>query len=415
MIIRPSLILKAYPETPLPGFWNHARTGSRVRTNRFGVVETLGAGILAHEYHPITGEHWGLTVLPARTNNFTYSQDFTNATGGWSWNNLSAVNATSITAPDNTLTGNLVSDDTSNSNHAFYKVLSSVTVNTTWGIGVWAKGGPTLDALYIALSDNGANALIGQFRLDNGTVFSTANNGTASGATAAIIPYHNDWYLCILQGIPASSGTTVRGTFRLGYWNGSTIVTSYAGTPSGMYLWGAHLAPGTWVGYIPTTNSQVTHTADTVSTTDLAWWNTSDLAPGNTIFCEFWTPPTLGGSLTAFSLDDTTADNRIYLQVQTGNLHAVVVTGGATVADLNLGGISEDTLYKVAFRVRGDDFAACLDGGTVQTDASGGIPAVTTLRLAADYANTNVLRAPIRSLYSFPRGLSDADLQEITT
>jgi hypothetical protein len=414
MIIRPSLILKAYPETPLPGFWNHARTGSRVRTNRFGVVETLGAGILAHEYHPITGEHWGLTVLPARTNSFTYSQDFTSATGGWSWNNLSAVNATSITAPDGTLTGNLVSDDTTNANHAFYKVVSSVTVNTNWGIGIWAKAGPTLNALYLALSDNGANALIAQFRLDNGTVFSTANNGTASGAAAAVVPYPNGWYLCVLQGTAASSGSTLRGTFRLGYWDGSTVVTAYAGTPSGMYLWGAHLSQGLWTGYIPTTDSQVTHTADTLTTANLDWWNASGLGPQNTLFCEFRTPPIISGTHTVFSLDDTTADNRIYLHIQTGTLRAVVVTGGSTVADLDLGSASGDTLYKVAFRVQADNFAACLNGGTVQTDTSGGIPAVTTLRLGTNYENTNVLRAPIRSLYSFPRGLSDADLQEIT-
>lgn len=75
-----------------------------------------------------------------------------------------------------------------------------------------------------------------------------------------------------------------------------------------------------------------------------------------------------------------------------------------------------DTLYKSACAWKANDFAGCLNGGTVVTDASGSIPTVTTLDIGG-LGNIGGSRFSgwLQRVQMWPRRLSNLELQRLTT
>jgi len=120
------------------------------------------------------------------------------------------------------------------------------------------------------------------------------------------------------------------------------------------------------------------------------------------------------GTQTLYSLDDGTANERIYIQRNSSNeIHAIVVDGGAPQCDLNLGTVSANTAFKVAFTWSVGDFEGKITGGTAQTDASGTLPTVTTRRIAHDYNNATHWNSTVATLTEYPRRLPSAQLSAL--
>jgi hypothetical protein len=74
---------------------------------------------------------------------------------------------------------------------------------------------------------------------------------------------------------------------------------------------------------------------------------------------------------------------------------------------------------KAAFAFAENDFAACIDGGTVQTDTDGTmVPSVPRNELAiggAVASASNNINGHIKSIQYYPRRLTNAQLQELTS
>jgi hypothetical protein len=93
----------------------YTATTTQAITNYIPVLQTAASGVARFDNNPTTGESLGLLIEESRTNLFTYSDDFNNAS--WSKTN-STVTADTIVSPDGTLTGEkLVETTTATVNH----------------------------------------------------------------------------------------------------------------------------------------------------------------------------------------------------------------------------------------------------------------------------------------------------------
>jgi hypothetical protein len=176
-------------------------------------------------------------------------------------------------------------------------------------------------------------------------------------------------------------------------------------------IYGAQLEAGAFpTSYIPTAGATATRSADVASipVADFGY-NQSE----GTVVVEGQTIESNADSR-FFTLSDGTNNNRISFS-RGSTYHPYVATGGAAQASLAAGTVNAGTLVKAAAAFRQDDIAGVIDGGSVATDTSAAIPSVNKLYLAA--AATGLIRGAchIKSIKYYPRRLTNAQLQELTT
>ena len=164
---------------------------------------------------------------PPSTNLMIRSQDFTQS----SWLKVrSSVTASAITAPDSTLTGTRLVEDTSNNTHYVRSDPFSFTAGEVYTVSYYSK---TAERSQSALQINEAN-------LTFPTVITTLSNGTTnvvSGVTSSIENVGNGWYRTSITRTVVNTGLTYIALLNI---SGST--TSYQGDgTSGVYVWGVQL------------------------------------------------------------------------------------------------------------------------------------------------------------------------------
>jgi hypothetical protein len=74
---------------------------------------------------------------------------------------------------------------------------------------------------------------------------------------------------------------------------------------------------------------------------------------------------------------------------------------------------SQPTKTALAFKT--DDFALTTNGGTIATDSLGTLPAATSIRVGARADGGQAANGHIRKIAYWPKRLSDALLQQLTT
>ncbi len=119
------------------------------------------------------------------------------------------------------------------------------------------------------------------------------------------------------------------------------------------------------------------------------------------------------GTQPVVTFDDNTVNEQMVLNTIGTDPKFTVTDGGVAQADLNGGTISANTTYKMAAAYTVNDFAACVNGGTVQTDASGTIPTVDRMRIGTD-VSANQLVGYIKRIAYYPERLTNAQLQALT-
>ena len=92
---------------------------------------------------------------------------------------------------------------------------------------------------------------------------------------------------------------------------------------------------------------------------------------------------------------------------------ATVDTGQAS---LDAGTFTAGQTSKVAAAFKANDFAACIDGGTVATDTSGTIPTVDRAFIGINALGTgDYLNGHIKTIRFYPSRLTDSELVALTT
>ena len=340
------------------------------------------------------GNRLGLLVEESRTNLQTYSEDFSNSS--WTKSGSSVSAATSITAPDSTTNS--------------FKLIESSSTEAHRVQGAQAAGGTTSTMSCFMKKAERSWGNINFAGLTNGQAWFDLENGVLgtvqSAVTAKIEEYGNGWYRCSVTATPTSAATT-----DIKVANADNVV-SYAGDgASGIYIFGAQTEAGAFpTSYIKTTGSTATRSAD-VASIPVADFGYNQSAGSIVIESQTFDITDVGRN---FSLSDGTSSNVIRSQSQATN-HLIVINSGSVTANLDAGAYSNNVFSKLGGAFAKDDIAASMDGGAVVTDTSSSIPAVTKLNIGGRYDGGLPLNGHIKSIKYYPRRLTNAQLQEITS
>lgn len=377
-----------------------------------GILRYARSGVPRFDHDPLTGVCKGLLVESSATNLDTYSDEFDNAV--WT-KSLCSVAADSSTAPDGTTSMDKIVESTDNGFHAVSRTFTIATGN---GVvySVFARKGET-SVLQINFN-SGADVIYARFDLAAGTILVDA---TCDGSGAIFSNYkayikdcRNGRYRCIIY---AQTKDTTSITVYNALYNGSSMYTG-DGT-SGLYLWGANLQK--WVvypsSYCKSTTSAVVRAAD-VCSVDL----TKLVGPGGealwdgtegTIVVDF----TVGlqvSNVRAISLHSGTTSNCIDIGAPAnGQLVSRSTVSGTAESYLFHGVPIANTRYKIAFAFAVNSQASSCNGGAVVTDASCGVPSVTTLEIGS-LISALQLNGTIRSLQLYNRRIADAYLPALS-
>jgi hypothetical protein len=367
-------------------------------TNYIPALQSAASGVARFEHNPVTGESLGLEIEEQRTNLLERSEEFDNAY--WIKNN-SSITANSIIAPNGTLTAEKFVESSSNAFPEIVKVLSTLSGQHTWT--VFAKKG---ERQWLAVDAFVDSARRTWFNLDNGTV-----GTSAAGNTATITPVGNGWYRCTV-----SRDTSGAVRFRL-FMSTTDNGASYQGDGfSGIYIWGAQLEAGSFAtSYIPTVASQVTRSADSASMTGTnfsSWYRADE----GTIYSESAIISSQNLAQIA-TLDDGTTSNLIQVYTSGSNITNQVNTSGTAQAINNLTVATVNTYAKNAFAIKVNDFSSVANGGAVTSDTSGIILyGLSRFGIGSRFVGaTNPLNGTIKKIAYYPKRLTNAELQGLTT
>lgn len=374
----------------------YTATTTQPITNYIPVLMTAASGVPRFDHNPTTDESLGLLIEEARTNLFTYSAQLDNA--AWTKTNTT-ITADTIVAPDGTLTGDKVVENTA---AGFHFVRQNISVSAAaHTISFFAKAAER--SFVWATLDGGSNQ--GWFNLSAGT---TGLNGSGSTQITSV---GNGWYRCSYTAT-LSAGTAPCFI----YLATSTSSASYTGDGfSGVFLWGAQLEAGAFAtSYIPTVASTVTRNADAASMTGTnfsSWYSASE----GTLYAE---ANAAAGSVNfpGIAFLSGTGYRSIgfyYSSASTGS--GFEVGDGVSQANIALTATAKPGFTKFVGSYATNNFAACANGGTVGTDASGSVPVVDSLKLGRLYNDSYPLNGTIKKIAYYPMRVTNAQLQALTS
>ena len=391
---------------------DYTPTTTQPITNYIPVLETAASGVARFDHNPTTFESLGFLVEEQRTNLVTYSEQFDDA--AWSKSGTT-ITANTIVAPDGTLTGDkLVENTSSGIQHRIGQSIATTT-NQTYTFTFYAKAGETPEfvAQIVASGSSATTSSIG-FAITDGVISPFGIAGIVSSSSAQAVG--NGWYRCSV--VYTLNGTVTDHQVRI--FPRSTA--SYTGDGySGVYIWGAQLEAGAFpTSYVKTEASQVTRAADSASMTEAnfsSWYRADE----GTLYAEWQKFAPSSFQAIALASDGTTlnvialghgsisgSNNSLRFDVNVGNVSQVQIT---TIANT-----PSNTFAKTAAAYAVNDFSVVSNGGANGTDTSGVLPVVNRLSIGANSINTGgFLNGTIRKLSFYSKRLSNVELQGLTS
>ena len=241
---RPSLNLDFANSATLDPRITFTRGTNATYTGSDGLVKnTAGINSPRFDWDPVTRECKGLLIEEARTNLWTYSNDFDNAY--WTKTN-GAISANATTAPDGTTTADKFVEAATTANKEVARGSLTVVAGTSYTISIYAKAVERTAFRLGAATSYFTGSTSAFFELSNGTIpFANQGGFTASTITSV----GNGWYRCTATFVPTVSGSS----FSLYHTLMSGSTSGYLGDgTSGMFFWGAQLEEGAFAtSYIP--------------------------------------------------------------------------------------------------------------------------------------------------------------------
>lgn len=387
----------------------YTATTTQAITNYIPVLQTAASGVARFDNNPTTGESLGLLIEESRTNLVLRSDDYANAS--WTKTNAS-IDSNTIVAPDGTLTGDKLVEDTATGNHAVQQGGITISASTTYTVTTYAKAAGR-DWLFI-LDNNNPSAVQAYFNVSTGAL------GTVGGsATATITSVGNSWYRCSVTFATGPSQSSINLIIRTASANGTN---SYTGNGfSGLFLWGTQVELGAFAtSYIPTVASQVTRAADAASMTGTnfsTWYNQGE----GTLYTE------------TRALSDTIGDvsNGLSIGLTAGSASSMALLmdtrtpQSGTFALLNnsvsTGSVSVNTTMLGGSRRMGAAYATnnviMAVGGVLSTaDTSTVIPTGTQLSIGLYPFNTSLFDSGyVQKIAYYPIRVTNTQLQALTS
>jgi cyclophilin family peptidyl-prolyl cis-trans isomerase len=386
----------------------YTATTTQPITNYIPVLLSAADNEARFDHNPTTSESLGLLIEEQRTNLFERSEEFDNAY--WTKTNTT-ITANTIVAPDGTLTGDKLVENTVNGGHIISRAFS-VSSGTTYTYSLNVKLAERTNC-YMLFGSSGFGTNV---RWDFDLTAGTATSVTAGTADAAsITPTGNGWYRIRMT---AQATATASPTIQFGL---KTTVVSYTGDGfSGIFIWGAQLEAGAFpTSYIPTVASQVTRSADAASMTGTnfsSWYRADE----GSFFAEYkvdFVAPATSGQL-VIRVSDGTLSNYIDMAKRANvdtSTRVVIQTSGANVTFSNVG-VFTNNVNKLANSFKVNDFSATLNSGALVKVSAGNPPLnLSQINIGNTFDGSPSLNGYIRKLAFYPKRLTDTQLQALTT
>ena len=352
-----------------------------------GVIQTAAVDQPRWDY--AGGSLRGLLLEDQGTNLLSQSGNL--AAAPWSPLNFTVaapvVTGNNATSPDGTLTAARIvypAVSVADTGSVIYESFTATAAPYT--ISLYLKGSVGGEQLYLALQDGGSTWYRARVTLTTQWQRFTATTGTLTAAT---------WYFEI--------GADLRDA-------GQTSTPAQT-----IYAWGAQSEPGSRAtSYIPTTSAAVTRSRDSLRfpPASMTPWFAS---PGGTWFAEF------------ISFVSASTNNRLIGVPNPGGIAPVFIGSSLrlsqfdnTILAATSGTATPDVVHKGVTSYAASVGKVCLDGGTVTSGAlSGGYTQLASTGFGVmtnDNANgPENLPGCIRRISYWPRTLTDAEMQQVTT
>lgn len=359
-------------------------------------VPVYGAAVTSAAYYAPRLDFDGATLSPkgllveeARTNLLSYSADFANIY--WAKSG-STISADAVASPGGDLTADKLVEAGTDAQHRIAKTIG-VTSGVAYTFSVYVKAGERT-AVWLRILSTVTVASI-TVNLSNGSVegppvhpYSVTNVG-------------NGWYRVTITGTPDSSTATCYANII-----NNTGANTYLGDEtSGIYIWGAQFEAGSFAtSYIPTGSATATRAADVASVSTQAFpYNASE----GSLVASFQLLTGSAGSTNVVALESGVNNITLYRDASTWRYRT-------SLASLNITGISNVNVNKVALAYAASDYPVSTNGTAIQTNAGvGSVPAAETLQIGRGntYGATTPINGHIRQITYIPRRLSNAELQ----
>jgi hypothetical protein len=389
-----------------------SRASSATYFDSAGVLQTAGTGVARayafQDYNPSTLSALGFLIEEQRTNLSTYSEEFDNA--AWT-KTRSTVTANAATAPSGSVTADKIISNTANDSH-FARCANVVSVSGTFCGSCFVKAAE-FGYAFIGISDLATGEASVRINLSTGVVDTTnvAGVGSWTSISGTARQCASGWWrvqVVATQGAGAAVSMLV-------YAGNNAGARVYVGDDaSGVYVWGAQLEAGSFpTSYIATTTAAATRLADSASITGgnfSGWWNATE---GTFVLVgDYSYIATNGNGL--LRCDDGSELERIMHRLESSTQRFTVIDNNVEQCDISRSGVVAGAVFKQATAYKLNDFASCINGGTVGTDAAGTIPTVDRMRFSGAI-NANYPNGHIQRLSYYRSRLANATLQSLST
>jgi hypothetical protein len=395
----------------------YTATTTQPITNYIPVLLSAANNEARFDHNPTTSESLGLLIEEQRTNLVTQSETFDNA--AWT-KTRSSITANTIVAPDGTLTGDKLVEDTTASNTHQTSNPSPVTSGTAYTISLYAKKAER-NNVSLGFGTNAFPSSRVRFDLDSG-------NATieAGSPTFTITNVGNGWYRCTIT----ATATSTASANTIIFLNNGTSVNYTGDGYSGVYIWGAQLEAAAFpTSYIPTVASQVTRSADAASMTGTnfsSWYRQGEGTFLTNVLAN--NAANAGTEVRNFiHLNDGTNNNRVNFgrgAPANTQLRFAQAIGGTGQTLLPSSAIAFGTIVQGQTDQFTYGYSASVPSlvmnGVKATDITSGFTPVTTISQMNIGSNplstaTSVLNGYVKKLAFYPKRLTNEQLEAITT
>jgi hypothetical protein len=344
------------------------------------------------------------------TNEASYSEQFDNAY--WTKQGLT-VTANSIVSPDGTQNADLLTLNTSTTEHNVYAPASglAITSNAPFTFSCYVKKGT---GRYFCVATYFTGVGFGPyatFDLNTATlVASGASFGTYS--SSKIENMGNDWYRCSVTGFGPYTSLIFAPDIR----SASSLIPGVPFTGAGetMYLWGAQLEASSHpTSYIPTTSSSATRVADACFKTGIS--SLIGQTEG-TIFVDLVYNGSEAQTGNIFSFDQSTSGSVVIIRNSNGSIGSAVWDGSAK-AVFNGGSMPIGQRTKIAYAYKSGSTALFVNGVQIGSDSGSTftLPTISQIYLNSVTAYFAFQQsASFNEAVIFPTRLTNAELAQLT-
>ena len=400
-------------------FLDFSRASTATYLGSDGLIKTASNNVPRVEYDA-DGNVKGLLIEEQRTNVVAYSE----ATSFWTEDGTATITNSTQIAPDGTASATLVDIGSTGSSlgpNRIARFNSGLSASTKVTVSVFLKKPDTDAASYINVRLYCSGATATDMYVDYDTSdFTSVNNSNVVDTIHASEDYGNGWFRVSFTGTLNASATGSTN-FRVG----GVVSGSHTSTGTDFIMWGAQVETGSFAtSYIPTTGATASRSRDIaeISVDNFGYNNQAA-----SVLVEFsaysWADRTDSGSFNriwefAGGSPSSNADGifRDPAGIITDEVRYRFNEDDGTTAALGAANLDRVTgTHKVCVALGQDDAAICMDGGTV---ATGSGTAAMTLYTGIEFggdSNQTALGGHIKSFQYYPRRLTNAQLQELTS